>query len=138
MNMPNPEKLADSTTLQVMSRLSMLATPILITGIIFFGKAWIEHKFEAQSAVSQTQADGMRTMRIDVDGLRNEIPQAKERIKVLETTIDRGRADREAFQNQTTETLNRLLETNTSIVRELSALRSTVDAQQRQIDRGPR
>jgi ribosomal protein S10 len=138
MNMPNPEKLAESTTLQVLSRLSMLATPVLITGIIFFGKAWIEHKFEAQSAVSQTQAEGMRTMRQDVDGLRNEIPQAKERIRVIESTMERGRTDREQFQNQTRETLTKLLDINTAIVRELSALRSTVEAQQRQIDRGVR
>ncbi len=138
MNMPNTDKLDDSQTLRVLARLSMLATPILITGIIFFGKAWIEHKFEAQANVSQTQAEGMKNMRQDVDVLRNELPQAKERIRVIESSMERGRADRVEFQDQTREALTKLLDINTAIVRELSALRSTVDAQQRQIDRGGR
>lgn len=116
--MTTQEKLAESTTLQVLSRISMLVTPLLLAGVIFFGKVWLEERFTG--------------LRSDVDSLQAEMPQAKERIKVIETTIERGREDREEFQRETTATLNRIIAIQTEMMRELSALRATVDERERQ------
>jgi hypothetical protein len=116
--MPDADKLAESPTLQVLSRLSMLLTPVLLAAVVFFGKAWVEDRFAG--------------LRSDVDSLQAEMPLAKERIKVVETTIERGRQDREEFQDQTTDMLNRMLSVQTEMMRELSALRATVEERERQ------
>jgi hypothetical protein len=116
--MPDADKLAESPTLQVLSRLSMLLTPVLLAAVVFFGKAWVEDRFSG--------------LRSDVDSLQAEMPLAKERIKVVETTIERGRQDREEFQDQTTDMLNRMLSVQTEMMRELSALRATVEERERQ------
>lgn len=128
MNMPNPERIAESTTLVVLSRLSMLVTPVLITAIIFFGRFWIDSRFDAQAAISTD-------LRQDVDQLGEEIPSAKERIRVIETTMVRGREDREEFQRRTDAKLDQITTILTAIVQEQAALRATVEAQQRQLDR---
>jgi hypothetical protein len=116
--MTTTQKLDESYTLRVLSRLSMLVTPFLLAGLIYFGKAWVEDRFAG--------------LRSDVDSLQAEMPLAKERIKVVETTIERGRQDREQFQDQTTDVLNRMLSVQTEMMRELSALRATVDERERQ------
>jgi hypothetical protein len=116
--MPDADKLAESPVLQVLSRLSMLLTPVLLAAVVFFGKAWVEDRFSG--------------LRSDVDSLQAEMPLAKERIKVVETTIERGRQDREQFQDQTTDMLNRMLSVQTEMMRELSALRATVEERERQ------
>jgi hypothetical protein len=116
--MPDADKLAESPVLQVLSRISMLLMPVLLAAVVFFGKAWVEDRFSG--------------LRSDVDSLQAEMPLAKERIKVVETTIERGRQDREQFQDQTTDMLNRMLSVQTEMMRELSALRATVEERERQ------
>jgi hypothetical protein len=116
--MPDADKLAESATLQVLSRLSMLLTPVLLAAVVYFGKAWVEERFTG--------------LRSDVDSLQAEMPLAKERIKVVETTIERGRQDREEFQRESTVKLDRMLSVQTEMMRELSALRATVDERERQ------
>ncbi len=128
MNMPNPEKLADNTTLLVLSRISMLVTPFLISAILTLGWMWIDQKFDAQAAVSAQ-------LRIDVNELNDEVPLVRERTKVLETNMDRGRADRERFQQDTTAKLDRSEATQTAMLQELAALRAIIESQQKQIDR---
>jgi hypothetical protein len=116
--MPDADKLAESATLQVLSRLSMLLTPVLLAAVVYFGKAWVEERFTG--------------LRSDVDSLQAEMPLAKERIKVVETTIERGRQDREEFQRESSVKLDRMLSVQTEMMRELSALRATVDERERQ------
>lgn len=116
--MTSQEKLAESTTLVVLSRLSMLVTPLLLAGLIFAGKIWLQDRF-----------DGLR---IDVDALQAEMPMAKERIKVIETTMVRGREDREEFQRQTTETLSDIVAAQTQMMKELAAITAIVDERERQ------
>jgi len=116
--MPDADKLAESATLQVLSRLSMLLTPVLLAAVVYFGKAWVEERFTG--------------LRSDVDSLQAEMPLAKERIKVVETTIERGRQDREEFQRESTAKLDRMLSVQTEMMRELSALRATVEERERQ------
>jgi hypothetical protein len=116
--MPDAENLAESATLRVLSRLSMLLTPFLLAGLVYFGKAWVEDRFSG--------------LRSDVDSLQAEMPLAKERIKVVETTIERGRQDREEFQRETTDTLRRIVVVQTEMMKELSALRATVEERERQ------
>jgi hypothetical protein len=116
--MPDADKLAESATLQVLSRLSMLLTPVLLAAVVYFGKAWVEDRFSG--------------LRSDVDSLQAEMPLAKERIKVVETTIERGRQDREEFQRETTDTLRRIVVVQTEMMKELSALRATVEERERQ------
>lgn len=143
MNIPNPEaleeRLADSTTLTVLSRLSMLLTPLMLAAIVFLGQSWIDQKFDAQAAISHE-------LRRDVDGLTAELPIAKERIKVVETTMVRGREDREEFQRMTTIALEQIRSQNaaqferinaqlSALSAAVAALTATLDAQQRQIDR---
>ena len=116
--MPDADKLAESATLQVLSRISMLLTPVLLAAVVYFGKAWVEERFTG--------------LRSDVDSLQAEMPLAKERLSLVETTIERGRQDREQFQDQTTDMLNRMLSVQTEMMRELSALRATVEERERQ------
>lgn len=126
MNAPmhvDDEKIADNSTLQVMARLSMLFTPILITLVSFFAWQWFDG-----------QAKATVQLRTDFNELSAEIPKVKERVSVMETNQQRGRADREDFQERSLRQQEQMLQMLRTQGEAIAALTSTVTAQQGQIN----
>lgn len=117
------EKIADDSTLQVMARLSMLFTPILITLVSFFAWQWFDG-----------QAKATVQLRTDFNELSAEIPKVKERVSVMETNQQRGRADREEFQERSLRQQEQILQMLRTQGEAIAALTSTVAAQQGQIN----
>lgn len=118
------EKLAESTMLMVMARLAMLATPILLGAIGYFGLQWLDGRFEVQAAVTTTVIR-------KVDNLEDEWPKLRERVVKLEINQDRGRADRQEYQRQTLERLDRVDAAILALSNSVAALNATLVEQQR-------
>lgn len=126
MNAPmhvDADKIADNSTLQVMARLSMLLTPILITLVSFLAWQWFENQ---EKATTQ--------LRIDVNELSDDNAAVKQRMSVVETNMDRGRKDREEFQTQTRVQLDQIQQTLKLLGEGQAAMNATINAQQRQIE----
>lgn len=117
------DKIADNSTLQVMARLSMLLTPILITLVSFL--AW--QRFE-------NQENATVQLRIDVNQLGDDNAAVKQRISVVENNMDRGRKDREEFQTQTRVQLDQIQQILKLLGEGQAAMNATINAQQRQIE----
>lgn len=126
--MPTTKTLAESQWLLIVSRLSMLATPVLLVALVFFGRFWIESQFEDQAAVSLQ-------LRTDVNELSDELPLVKERTKVLENNQDRGRQERIEFQRTTTDQLAQIITQQQAIAQQQAAMLAMLQAQQRELDR---
>lgn len=117
------DKIADNSTLQVMARLSMLLTPFLITLVSFLAWQWFDG-----------QAKATVQLRTDFNELSAEIPKVKERVSVMETNQQRGRADREEFQERSLRQQEQILQMLRTQGEAIAALTATVTAQQGQIN----
>lgn len=122
------EVFLESAWVLVLSRSAMLAMPILLALVVFFGRFWIESQFEAQAAIS-TQ------LRSDVNQLSNEMPDLKERTKVLETNQDRGRQEQQEFQQIMREQMGQVINQQQSLAQQIAALTAMIQAQQRELDK---
>lgn len=116
------EKLADNATLQVLARLSMLSVPLLLGAIWFFGSTWLEQRFSAQAAFTQGLA-------VQVDGLEDEFAPLRERVVKLETNQERGRSDREQFQQQMIVRMDNMQNAILELSKTVAALNATVQQQ---------
>jgi uncharacterized hydantoinase/oxoprolinase family protein len=121
---PDTEKMASNATLQVMARLSMLATPLLIGGFMWFATGWVD----AQAKVDTE-------LRVDVDSVTGDLIDVKQKVAVLQNNQERGRADREAFQTEMSARLDRMEATLRLLAEGQAAINATLAAQQRQIER---
>ena len=117
------DKIADNSTLQVLARLSMLFTPILITLVSFFAWQWFDG-----------QAKATIQLRTDFNELSAEIPKVKERVTVMETNQQRGRADREDFQERSLRQQEMILQMLRTQGESIAGLNATINSQQRQIE----
>lgn len=118
----------ESAWVLVLSRSAMLAMPILLALVVFFGRFWIESQFEAQAAIT-TQ------LRSDVNELGNEMPDLKERTKVLENNQDRGRQEQQEFQQIMREQMGQVINQQQSLAQQIAALTAMIQAQQRELDK---
>ncbi|TIP06663.1 MAG: hypothetical protein E5X72_00165 [Mesorhizobium sp.] len=118
----------ESAWVLVLSRSAMLAMPILLALVVFFGRFWIESQFEAQAAIT-TQ------LRSDVNELSNEMPDLKERTKVLENNQDRGRQEQQEFQQIMREQMGQVINQQQSLAQQIAALTAMIQAQQRELDK---
>jgi hypothetical protein len=125
------EAIIESQTVLVLSRLAMLATPVMLTLLIFFGRFWIESQFEAQAAIS-TQ------LRSDVNDLGNEQQMLKDRTKAVEINQDRGRQERQEFQQLMREQMSQVITQQQGLAQQMAALTAMIQAQQRELDKRSR
>lgn len=117
------EKIADNSTLQVMARLSMLLTPILITVVSFLAWQWFENQ---EKAALQ--------LRSDVNQLSDDNAAVKQRVAVVENNQERGRKDREEFQERSLRQQEQILANQRAQGEAIAALTATASAQQRLIE----
>lgn len=110
------ERLAENPTLQVLARIAMLTTPALCSIIAAVAWYWL---ISIQSNVNAAAQD---------------IAALRERTSVVENNQTRGRADRQNWQQETTEQLRMMAAQIQTLTANLAALDSTLRAQQRQID----
>jgi len=125
------EAIIESQTVLVLSRLAMLATPVMLALLIFFGRFWIESQFEAQAAIS-TQ------LRSDVNDLGNEQQMLRDRTKAVEINQDRGRQERQEFQQFMREQVAQVISQQQGLAQQMAALTATIQAQQKELDRRAR
>ena len=118
---PDPEKIANNATLQVLARLSMLATPFILAGCIWLAVGWID---------AQAKTDNQ--LRHDVDSVTGDLNQVKQNVAVLQNNQERGRADRERFQDEMTNRLDRMEATLRLLAEGQAALNATLEEQRRQ------
>lgn len=127
MNAPHipidADKIADNSTLQVMARLSMLATPILITIVSGFAWQWFE-----------AQAKSTIELRSDLNQLSDDNAAVKQRVAVVENNQDRSRRDRESFQERSLGQQEQILQLLRTQGESIAGLNATINAQQRQIE----
>jgi uncharacterized hydantoinase/oxoprolinase family protein len=121
---PDPEKMANSASLQVLARISMLITPVLLSGAMWFASGWVD----AQAKVDTE-------LRVDVDSVTGDLIDVKQKVAVLQNNQERGRADREAFQTEMSARLDRMEATLRLLAEGQAAINATLAAQQRQIEK---
>lgn len=121
------EKVAGNATLQVMARLSMLVTPIMMSVIAFFALQWYN-----------AQADADQKLSGNIHEIQQQIEPLRHRVTAVEINQDRGRKEWEQFQQDTRETLAQMQKMMVAVLEGQAAINATINAQQRQIDRQDR
>ena len=111
---------AESQTVITLSRLSMLAVTPMMAVIAFFGIGWL---------------DGRYVVRADYEKVIDQTAETKSRLAILENNQVRGRADREQFQDATTDALQELLRLSSATNERLARFEEQLKSQQLQIDR---
>lgn len=131
--MTNVEKIADSVWLRLLARGSMIAVPPALTLIVYLGGYWLDARLRDQvkATVHQTTSE----LSADIDEGRKAQQQLADRVLTLENNTNRGRIDRERFQELTTRQLEGINSSVSMLNATMAAFRATMEAQQRQIDR---
>jgi len=106
------EKLVENTRFTVTARMSMIATPFLIGALGYF----------------------LLGVHGDVIELQAEMPKVKERVAVMEANQQRGRQDREEFQERSLRQQEQILQMLRTQGEAIAALTATVSSQQGQIN----
>ncbi|QPC93824.1 hypothetical protein [Mesorhizobium sp. INR15] len=116
----NLEKIADSVTLRLFARVSMIgATPVL--GMLgWFAMNWLDTQFTAQAHATAIVAE-------QVQQVSAQIPALKDRVLTLETNSARGRAERERFQDDALQQLRLMQSDIPSLIAGQAALVATMD-----------
>lgn len=119
----NARQIAESSTLAVIARISMIVTPALFSILASIAWYWL---VSIQSDVNAAQVD---------------ISVLRERTSVVENNQVRGRAAREDWQQQTTEQIREMTAQFRELNASLSAINTTVatlatklEAQEKRID----
>lgn len=119
----NAKSLVDNPTAIVLSRISMIVTPILFSALAAIAWYWLV------------------SIQSDVNAAQSDISVLRERTSVVENNQVRGRAAREDWQRQTTEQIREMTAQFRELNASLSAINTTVatlaaklEAQEKRID----
>lgn len=130
------EKLLQNTTGRVIGALAVLATPIIIGLVWYFGMAWLDNRFDA---INKNQA----ALAIHVDNVQAAIDRNTEndrlthdRLIIAEQAIQAAREDRDRFQAQALDSLAQLQSLTGKMSESLAAANATL--QQMQLQTGER
>lgn len=130
------DRLAESVWFRLAARGSMIALGPALTVLIWLGGQWLDYRFQDQvhSVVQETS----EKLQSEIDGFQGVTQKISDRVLTLENNTQRGREDRERFQEQTTLMLQELIRLQNATNLEVAALKAQFAAQQRQIDNSPR
>lgn len=130
------QKLGDSVILQVFARIMTILAPFVITLIAWLASAWLEGEFEKVRDTNALLAARVSVIEAGRQDNSRLIDDLRRQVAIIETARD---ADREAlrrWQAETSTKLDRLLDSNTELTAAVSGLTATLQALQREAERG--
>lgn len=120
------EKVADSVILRLVARAAMVATPIVLAALCWLSIQYLEGRFGEQKAATQVVSVRVDQLSDTVDKATGAASALAARVIILETNSVRGRADREAFQEQITGDIKEMRNALVTLSNNVAALTATV------------
>lgn len=125
------DRAANSSAMQVLSRLAMLAMPVVIPLMGWLGLQYLDQRFAEIRTVAVEAAGQASSLAATNVTAADNAGHLNARVDVIEANMATGTADRDAFQRRTTQQIDKLTDLATTTSNQVSSLTATIWALRR-------
>jgi hypothetical protein len=125
--MVDAQKIADNLWVLVLSRLSMVVTPLLITMVTWTGASWLDGRFNNQGAKIDMAIERVAAVETKMVATTNEVSSISDRVLVLETGTRSGGLERDKAEVAILNRLDQVTQSVGELTASVAALTAIVE-----------